>query len=99
MAICRFVNGRGLDEPLMDRALSLEDPERLTHAYFWPSMSTTLIEVYTHRYERARERLAAMYQRCVDRGLESDLWIVLTYEAIASLPCGDVGAAQRAPTS
>ena len=96
LVIVRFINGMGVDQPQLDRALALEDPDRLTHAYMWPSMCAMQMDVFTLSFGQARERIAAMHRRCVERGLETDLWVVLCYDVLASLPSGDIASAVAA---
>jgi DNA-binding CsgD family transcriptional regulator len=91
----RFLVGDGVDEASLERALALEDPERLTHAVRWPSLNAAMVHLWGHQVDRARVELAALYERCLERGAESDLWFVLAYATQAALWCGDVEAAER----
>ena len=94
----RFLVGDGVDEASLERALALEDPERLTHAVRWPSLNAAMVHLWGHQVDRARVELAALYERCLERGAESDLWFVLAYATQAALWCGDVEAAERLAT-
>src|SRR4051812_29238941 len=49
----------------------------------------------SHQLQRARAGMAALHQRCVERGAESDLWIVLGHAATAALWDGDIDSAER----
>jgi DNA-binding NarL/FixJ family response regulator len=88
--IVRFLTGHGVDEDTLGRALALEDPERRSHALLWPSLNAAMVHLWSRQVERARTELAALHQRCVERGVESDLWFVSAYATIAALWCGEV---------
>jgi DNA-binding CsgD family transcriptional regulator len=93
--IVRVISGQGVHQAELDRALALEDPERPSHAVRWPSLNAALIALWTHRLDEARVRLAALRQRCLDRGEESDLWFVSYHATDAALSSGDVDAAEQ----
>jgi FimV-like protein len=90
----RFLAGHGVDEDTLGRALALEDPERRSHALLWPSLNAAMVHLWSRQVDQARTELAALHQRCVERGAESDLWFVLAYATIAALWCGEVEAAE-----
>jgi DNA-binding CsgD family transcriptional regulator len=94
-AMGRYMLGHGLDEQCLERALALEDPGRRSHAVMWPSLNAVVVYEWTHRLDRARAGLAGVYERCVDRGAESDLWFVLAHLLMTALWCGDIAAAER----
>jgi DNA-binding NarL/FixJ family response regulator len=94
VAIVRFLSGLGIDETTLARALALEDPERVSHALRWPSLNATMIYLWTHQLDRARAGLAALRQRCIERGAENDLWYVLAHSMNAALWAGEVEAAE-----
>lgn len=95
MAIIRCLNGHGVDEAAFAKACALEDPDRSSHATRWPALTAALAALWSHRLEEARAGLALVRERCLDRGLESDLWFVCYHEADAALQCGDVAAAEQ----
>jgi DNA-binding CsgD family transcriptional regulator len=91
----RFLVGQGIDEATLERALALEDPERRSHALLWPSLNAAMVRLWNREVDRARVGLDELYERCVERGAESDLWFILAHAAGASLWLGDVEAAER----
>ncbi len=98
VAIVRFLAGQGVDEATLARALELEDVDRPSHATRWPALNATMATLWSHRLDEARSGLAGLRQRCLDRGLESDLWFVCYHEADAALRCGDSPTAERLVT-
>lgn len=95
LAIVRFLDGQGVDEAAFARACALEDVDRPSHATRWPALNAAVAALWSHRLDEARAGLALLRERCLDRGLESDLWFVCYHEADAALRCGDVAAAER----
>ena len=89
----RFLTGHGVDEVTLSRALVLEDPERRSHALLWPSLTAAMVHLWSRQVDQARTELAALHQRCGERGAESDLWFVLAYATLAALWCGEVETA------
>lgn len=71
--IARFQLGGGVDERNLERALELEDPDRLVIAELRPSLIAGLIMLYLGRLEHAIELLERLRQRVLDRGDESSL--------------------------
>ncbi|MPZ00474.1 MAG: AAA family ATPase [Actinophytocola sp.] len=98
VAIVRFLAGQGVDEVTFARALELEDVDRPSHATRWPALNATMATLWSHRLAEARSGLAGLRRRCLDHGLESDLWFVCYHEADAALRCGDIPTAKRLVT-
>jgi DNA-binding CsgD family transcriptional regulator len=65
-ATVRFFAGQGVDWGQVDRALELEDRERLTPLHLRPSMRAGMLLMYTGRYAEARTVLA----RFIDEAME-----------------------------
>ena len=57
-AIVRFHAGRGVDWEQVQRALELEDVERLTPLHLRPSLLAGMLMMYTGRFAESRELLA-----------------------------------------
>jgi len=95
LAIVRFLDGQGVDEAAFTRALELEDIDRPSHATRWPALNAAMVTLWSHQLEEARAGLAKLRERCLDRGMESDLWFVCYHEASVELRLGDVVAAER----
>lgn len=68
--------GHGLDEANLRRALELEDPGSDVAVPFTASTVKALTLAWTGRLEEARTEMAAVGQRCIERGANSDMiWI------------------------
>ncbi len=87
--------GRGLDEPALERALELEDPERDVLFQLRPSLNVAQVYEFTGRIAAARALLVGLRERIVARGEESDLAYVLVHLAGTSLLAGDLERAER----
>jgi ATP/maltotriose-dependent transcriptional regulator MalT len=94
-AMSNYLLGQGLDKQCLERGLALEDPDRRSHAVMWPSLNAAVVYEWTHCLDQARAELAGVYERCVERGAESDLWFVLAHLVVTALWCGDVDAAEQ----
>ncbi len=90
-----FLLGDGVDQASLERALGLEDPQRSSHAVLWPSLNAAMVHLWSYQLDQARGDLAALHERCLVRGAESDLWFVLAYATVAALWSGDVVSAER----
>jgi len=94
-AIIRFLNGQGLDESRLQRALTLEDRTLPTAIMFRPSLIGCLLWMWTGQLERARTALYAIRQDCLDRGEESDLMFVAFHTVMLECWRGDLASARR----
>jgi DNA-binding CsgD family transcriptional regulator len=72
----RFMGGDGIDEPNLQRALELEDRYADIAVAFRPSMCNAQLLAWTGRLDDARKDMAAIHQRCIERGEESELVFV-----------------------
>jgi len=93
--LLRFLDGQGVDQSALARALALEDPDRRSHTLRRPSWAAAMVNLWTRRVDEARAGLAALRQRCLDRGEESDLWFLTFHATTAALWSGDVETARR----
>ena len=93
--IIKFLNGQGLDEPRLQRALALEDRSMPTAVMFRPSLIACLLWMWTGQLDRARAALYAIRQDCLDRGEESDLMFVAFHTVILECWRGDLASARR----
>ncbi len=75
-AIERFLTATGSDGGALQRALELEDTTRRTPVRRWPSTIAAQVYRWTHQLDEALARFETVRQRCLDQGLESDLWFV-----------------------
>jgi ATP/maltotriose-dependent transcriptional regulator MalT len=94
-AMVDFLLGRGLDREVVARALALEDANRPVAVMARPSMIAAVLDLYRGELEAARARLAALRERVIERGEESDLPFVAVYLALLECWSGDLDAAER----
>jgi class 3 adenylate cyclase/DNA-binding CsgD family transcriptional regulator/tetratricopeptide (TPR) repeat protein len=88
-----LLNGRGLDEERLARALELEDPQQPS-AYDWtPSWLAGEAWTHTEQFDRARAVLQGLCERLVERGEDSDLPEPLGCLAWAECFAGNLAAA------
>ena len=92
-AMVDFLIGRGVDWARMERALSLEDPDRLLPQHLRPSSVSACLKLHVGRLAEAREELTAQRAAAIDSGDESDLAYVLFWLAWLETLSGDLDAA------
>ena len=90
----RFLSGHGLDEPALQRALDLEDPESPGPVMLRPALIASLLLAWTGRLDQARDRLLSIRQRCLDRGEESDLMFTAFHLVIVECWRGNLAGAR-----
>jgi DNA-binding CsgD family transcriptional regulator len=81
--------GRGVDEPSLQRALELEDPDSDAPIAFRASANNALMLAYTGRLDEARDQMLAVRRRCVERGAETDLIFVAVFTTMIEIWRGD----------
>jgi DNA-binding CsgD family transcriptional regulator len=74
-----FLYGHGVDEANLQRALELEDPDTDTPIPFCASAVNALIYAWTGQLNIANRQMAAVRDRCVERGAEIDMMAVAGY--------------------
>ena len=97
-ALAMFVNaqfhsGHGVDEPSLRRALELEDPTIDVPIPFCASAVNALINAWTGQLNVARRQMAAVRDRCVEWGAETDLMVVTGYCTLIEIWRGDFAEA------
>ncbi|GAC1656816.1 MAG: LuxR family transcriptional regulator [Candidatus Dormibacteraceae bacterium] len=93
LTITRFLNGQGLDETRLARALILEDRGRATAVMFRPSLIAGLLWMWTGRLEKARETFYRVRRECLERGEETDLMFVAFHTVMLECWRGDLQSA------
>jgi ATP/maltotriose-dependent transcriptional regulator MalT len=93
--ITRFLNGQGLDEPRLKRALALEDRNMPTAIMFRPTLMASLLRMWTGRLEQAREAFYSLRRDCLERGEETDLMFVAFHTVMLECWRGDLESARR----
>lgn len=91
--IIGFLLGDGTDEASLARARALEDPDRRTHVVNQPLPLTGLIAWYSGRPDEALEVFAEARQRCLDRGMEGEIWLMSAHFVAAACAAGELETA------
>jgi DNA-binding CsgD family transcriptional regulator len=74
-----FLYGHGVDEANLQRALELEDPNTDSPIPFCASAVNALIYAWTGQLNIASRQMAAVRDRCVERGAENDMMAITGY--------------------
>lgn len=94
-AMADFLAGRDADWAKVERALTLEDPDRIAPIGLPPTGVAGCLALYAGRHAEARELLATARRRLAERGDERDLAHVLLWLSWLETRCGRFGAAAR----
>lgn len=96
VAVLRFLCGQGVDLERIEDALDHEDPERESPVHRWPSFSAAVLFLGCQDLDRARATLTSVRARCLERGWESGLWLVLIRQLELAFWSGDLRGARSA---
>jgi DNA-binding CsgD family transcriptional regulator len=77
--------GHGIDEPSLQRALELEDPEGDTPIAFRATANNALLLAWTGRLDEAGAQMEAVRRHCVDRGAETDMMFVAVFSTLIEI--------------
>jgi DNA-binding CsgD family transcriptional regulator len=94
-AITDFLAGGGADWGSIERALALEDPDRIAPIGLPPTGVAGCLALYAGRHAEARELLATAWRRLAERGDERDVAHVLLWLSWLETRCGQFDAAAR----
>ncbi len=94
-AMVSFLNGDGVATERLDRALSLEDPDRRRLAFTSPRLISGLLLMWTGRGREAVETLVALRAERHERGVESDIPTSSLYLTWAYLWLGETDYAAQ----
>jgi ATP/maltotriose-dependent transcriptional regulator MalT len=89
-----FLNGHGLDDAALERALALEDTDAPTPVMLRPTLISALLLAWTGRLEEARDRLFVLRRHCLERGEESDLMFAAFHTVVVECWRGDLASAR-----
>lgn len=92
--ITRFLNGQGLNEAALERALVLEDPDLGMPIMFRPTLIAGLLRMWTGNLDQAREIFHGLRRDCLERGEETDLMFVAFHTVLLECWRGDLAAAR-----
>lgn len=90
------LDGNGVDEPALHRALELEDPDLDVTIVFHASAAKAQVLAWTGRLDEARPLLQELWQRCVAHGADSDLIFVSVHTALVEIWRGRFADAAQA---
>ena len=91
---CRLIQGHGLDEARLERAIALEDPNRRI-AILRPTVLAGLLRMWSGKLEEARAALFSARQRCLERGEENDILTFAYHTVLLECFRGDFQSARR----
>ena len=94
-AVVRFLQGEGIDEADLSRALELEDPAIDVPIAFRPSMQNALLLGWSGQLARARTELDSIRRSCQERGAESELVFVSFHACFVAIWMGSLDYAER----
>ena len=94
-AMTDYLAGGGVDWGRLERALELEDPDRIAPMGLPPSAVAGLLLLYVGRHTEARDVLETARKRLSERGDETDLAHILLWLSWLETRCGDFDAAGR----
>jgi DNA-binding CsgD family transcriptional regulator/KaiC/GvpD/RAD55 family RecA-like ATPase len=77
--------GHGVDEPSLQRALELEDPDGDIPIAFRASANHALMLAWTGRLDEASAQMEAVRRRCVERGAETDMMFVAVFSTLIEI--------------
>jgi hypothetical protein len=91
--MANFLNGNGVDELVLQRALDLEDRDADIPFQFRASAINTMTLAWRGCLDEARREAIALRQLCLERGAETDMMAVAGHSALIDVWCGDFAAA------
>jgi DNA-binding CsgD family transcriptional regulator len=94
-AMTNYLAGNGVDWRRVERALALEDRDRIAPIGSPPEAVAGYLLLYVGRHAEARERLSAVRRRLAELGDDSSLAHVLLWLSWLETRCGDFQAAER----
>src|SRR5262249_34059264 len=92
--LARLFSGQGADEAALQRALALEDADRVVPFQMRPSLNVAQAYEFIGRVGEAREIFLTLFDRITARGEEADLAWVLIHLAQTSWLAGDFALAE-----
>jgi DNA-binding NarL/FixJ family response regulator len=79
------LDGNGIDEVALERALKLEDPGLDVSIVFHASAAEAQVLAWTGRLDESRAQLQELWRRCVEHGADSDLIFVAVHTAMVEI--------------
>jgi DNA-binding CsgD family transcriptional regulator len=94
-AMVLFIQGRGLDQPGMHRAVELEDPGAHIPISLRPTAQNALLLSWSGQLRSARGALAAVRRDCVERGEEAELVFMSFHASLVAIWLGESAEAAQ----
>jgi DNA-binding CsgD family transcriptional regulator/tetratricopeptide (TPR) repeat protein len=94
-AMAEFLAGAGVDRVKLERALELEDPDRIPLMGMQPAAVAGCVLLYAGSHDEARKLLAMVRRRLSERGAEGDLATPLLWFSWLETRCGNFGKAEE----
>ena len=88
-----LVCGQGIDEPSLQAALKLEDPNIDVSLPFSASAVNALAHAWTGRLDEARAEMLAVRNRCIERGANSHIMLIDLHSTLIDIWRADFGSA------
>ena len=92
-AVVGVLRGRGVDREALERAVRLEDPDRVVPLQARPKSLAAIALLFDDRLSEAREALVDVWQGARERGEESDLALMLSWFVWLETLSGSYGRA------
>ncbi|WP_319017958.1 ATP-binding protein [Mycolicibacterium baixiangningiae] len=92
-AMVGFLQGDGVDETGLRRALELEDPAANIPMALRPSAHHAVLRSMLGELDRAHQELTALRKRCIEHGDEGDLMFVAYHAALNAIWLGNFSEA------
>jgi DNA-binding CsgD family transcriptional regulator len=86
----QLMYGHGVDEVNLARALELEQVDDDVPIPFSASAVEAMVLAYTGRLDEARDRMSAVYQRCLERGADRNVMVVAEWSALIEMWRGNL---------
>ena len=95
VALLEFLQGRGVDRALLDRALALEAKSASLRIIGQPSWLLAMLHVWTGELDAARTLLNALHRRAAETGDENAIPFILNFLSRLAWAEGDWTCAER----
>ena len=79
-ATVRFLQGHGVDEPGLQRALQLEDHEANIPFALRPTVQNAILRSCAGKLDWAHDQMTSLRQRCIEHGQDGELMLVVAFQ-------------------
>jgi DNA-binding CsgD family transcriptional regulator len=90
------LDGNGVDQAALDKALELEDPDLDVSVAFQASAANAQLLAWTGSLDEARAEWQHVRRRCIDHGADSDLIFIAVHTALVEIWRGRLAGATQA---